>query len=324
MLPNSSRLSQATRPCRGASKISGKEGTGALLNQLLVVILLAGATCAQVAPSSFVTDGRVVPAPDIQPLAPSVTGNGLRALPTLLPQPQGQPTLMGGVIFKLDRVRDRMTLDLFGGGKTRILFDPRTHVYRDGMLGSLQDLQNGARVYVDTVLTGTDIFAQSIRVRTKDATGQSSGQVVSYDSRTGSLVLNDTMSPRQLKLRVLPVTVVSREGEAVSADDLRPGTLVAATFTSNADGQPAAHTISILAAPGNTFVFAGRVVQLDLHLDLLVIADPRDQKTYEVTFDPNIVVVNDRLREGAMVEATTRFDGGRYLASAIKIDSNPN
>jgi hypothetical protein len=191
-------------------------------------------------------------------------------------------------------------------------------------VASLGDLQNGSRVYVDTVLAGTDIFAQTIRVRTQDATGQSTGQVVSYDSRSGSLVLNDAISPRQLRLRVASTTAVSREGQAASTNDLLAGSLVSVAFLPNPGGQPTASAISILAAPGNKFVFVGRVTHLDLHLGLLVVVDPRDQKNYEVSFDPNMTGVTDSLHEGATVEAVTQFDGRRYMASTIKVEANPN
>lgn len=248
----------------------------------------------------------------------------MSGLPDLLAQPRGKATLIGGTVFKIDRVRDQMTLNLFGGGKTRILFDARTHIYRDGAEASLGDLKNGSRVYVDTVLAGVDIFAENIRVRTHDATGQSSGQIVSFDTHTGSLILSDAISPRQLTLQVSPATVVSRDGKTGSTNDLQAGSLVSITFLPNPSGQPTAHTISILAAPGNTFVFVGRIVHLDLHLGLLVVADPRDQKSYEITFNPTTAGVNEKLREGTTVEAVTQFDGGRYLASTIKVDSNPN
>jgi hypothetical protein len=297
------------------------------VNRLLMLVVLGGTAWAQVGSSAFSTEGHVPSAPELQPMTPVVTttgGNDIKGLPDLLPQPKGKATLVGGTIFKVDRVRDQMTLNIFGGGKTRILFDARTHIYRDGVLTSPADLKNGARVYVDTVLAGVDIFAQNIRVRTQDATGQGSGQVASYDARTGVLVLNDAISPRQLKLKMLPSTVVSRDGQAASSSELRAGTLVSVTFLPDGNGQPAAHTISILAAPGSTFVFVGRLIHLDLHLGLMVVIDPRDQKTYEISFDPSVTAVVDNLREGATVEAVTRFDGARYMASAIKIDSNSN
>ena len=297
------------------------------MKRLLVVTLLAGTACAQTGSSAFANPAAAPPAPEIRPNPSSMTsmhGDHIIGLPDdLLPQPKGKVTLIGGTVSKLDRVRDQMTIDLFGGGRTHILFDARTRIYRDGTLASLGDLQNGSRVYVDTVLAGIDIFAQSIRVRTQDASGQSNGQVVSYDAGTGSLIVNDTMSPRQLRLHVLPTTVMSRDGHAASVSDLLPGTLVALTFLPATNGPPAARNISILAVPGNTFVFVGRVVQLDLHLGLVVVAG-HDQKSYEITFDPRLTGVPDNLREGANVEVVTRFDGGRYMASNIKVDANPN
>ncbi len=297
------------------------------MNRLLLLGALAGTAWAQMGSSAFSAERRVSSAPEVPPNTPPVvvvsTANGTNSLPDLLPQPKGKATLIGGTVFKIDRVRDQLTLNLFGGGRTRILFDARTHIYRDGAVASLGDLQDGSRVYVDTVLAGTDIFAKNIRVRTQDATGQSSGQVVSYDPRTGALVLNDAISPQQLRLHVSQSTAVSREGQTASTNDLLAGSLISVTFQPNPGGQTTARTISILAAPGNAFTFVGRVVQLDLHLGLAVVVDPRDQKHYEISFDPRVTAVPDNLREGVTVEAVTRFDGGRYLASTIKVDSNP-
>jgi len=54
-----------------------------------------------------------------------------------------------------------------------------------------------------------------------------------------------------------------------------------------------------------------------------VLVDPRDQKSYEIDFDPNAIPVSEDLREGATVEATTAFDGRRYVASAITVESRP-
>jgi hypothetical protein len=296
------------------------------MNALLMLVVLTGMACAQTVSSAFSTNGHMSPAPEAQPASVGTTSalsNGA-AMPDLLPQPQGKATLMGGTIVKVDRVRDQLTLNLFGGGRARILFDARTRIYRDGATAALGDLQNGARVYVDTVLAGVDVFAQNIRLRSDVASGQSSGQVVSYDAGAGFLVVNDAISPRQLRLRVSATTVISREGKTASANDLRGGTLVSVTFVPSPSGPPAAHTISILAAPGNTFVFLGRVIHLDLHLGLLVVANPHDQKSYEITFDPRTVGVTDSLREGTTVEVVARFDGSHYLASTIKVDSNPN
>ena len=74
-------------------------------------------------------------------------------IPDLPPLPSAKATLVGGTIQKLDRVQDRVTLELFGGGKTTVFFDGRTNVYRDGQPSSLAALKPGERVYLDTILS---------------------------------------------------------------------------------------------------------------------------------------------------------------------------
>ena len=51
----------------------------------------------------------------------------------LLPQPRGQTTLVGGTIRLLDQVRDQVTVRVFGGRDMVVLFDDRTHFFRDGV-----------------------------------------------------------------------------------------------------------------------------------------------------------------------------------------------
>lgn len=318
--------SQATPLIRGASKGSANEGVGVCMNRFLIAVLLGSMACAQTAPSAFSTDARLASPAVNEPIKPAETSNPtvhVSRLPDLLPRPEGKATLIGGTISKIDRVRDGIIVKVFGGGNLRILFDGRTHIYRDGVASSPTDLQSGQRVYADTMLAGADIFARNIRAVTQDPTGQTIGQVVSYDARSGELVLNDAISPKSIKLRIAPATVISREGRAASTSELLSGALVTIAFLSNGGGQPVARQVSILAAPGNVFVFVGRVVHLDLHLGLLVVIDPRDQKSYEISFDPSVISVSDNLREGATVEATTAFDGRRYMATAIRVESSP-
>src|SRR4051812_37430222 len=51
-------------------------------------------------------------------------------LPDLPPVPKADATLVGGTIDRIDSVRDKITVRLFGGGKQSVLFDPRTRIYR--------------------------------------------------------------------------------------------------------------------------------------------------------------------------------------------------
>jgi hypothetical protein len=302
------------------------------MKQFLILLFLGAVACAQTAvqttaqteSASFSAIGvSSVAAPGLVEETQTQV-KSVNSLPELLPQPKGKPTLTGGTIAKVDRVHNELTINIFGGGRARILFDGRTHIERNGAGASENDLQNGERVYLDTMRAGNNVFASSIRVAARGATGQVRGQVLSYNSRTGELLLNDAASPQRVKLHIVSATTFfSREHQAASGNDLKPGALVSAEFLGNDAGQVVAREISILAGPGDRFVFVGRVAQLDIHTGLIVLIDPRDHKSYEVNFDPNALSLSDDLREGAIVEATTDFDGHRYVANAIRVDSKP-
>lgn len=292
------------------------------MSQFLVLLMFAGLASAQVVSSQFSGEGSLPPA-SIKPETSLIaTGpNSYASLPDLLPKPQGKTTLIGGTVAKMDRVRDEMTIKVFGGGTAHVLFDSRTHINRDDATASLNAIQNGNRIYVDTRMAGQYIFAQNIRVITQPATGQSMGQVVSYNAKTGDLMVSDAIFPRKIALHVQPDTQISRDGVNISANELLPGSLVSLGFQSG-HGQLVVLQITILAAPGNAFVFVGHVTHLDLHTGSLVVVDPRDEKSYDISFDPNAINIADDLREGATVEVTTTFNGRQYVASAIKVDSD--
>ena len=80
----------------------------------------------------------------------------------LPPVPKAGATLVGGVISKLDRVRDRMVVKPFGGGQLEISFDPRTKFFRGEQVATARDLRLGDRVHVETVNEGSRIFAKQI------------------------------------------------------------------------------------------------------------------------------------------------------------------
>ena len=71
-------------------------------------------------------------------------------------------------------------------------------------------------------------------------------------------------------------------------------------------------------------MFVGNVVFLDLHSGLLALLDPRDNKRYDVSFDAARFPMSRELHEGADVTLTADFDGSRYVASAITINSAPD
>jgi hypothetical protein len=106
----------------------------------------------------------------------------------------------------------------------------------------------------------------------------------------------------------------------VQSSTLTTGSLVAVKFSSEGNGHEIAREISILALPGTRYTFAGQVVHVDLRTGLLVINSSTDHKTYEVYLDPSLSP-DENLHTGAVVTVITNFEGSRYVARALSIDS---
>ncbi len=242
-------------------------------------------------------------------------------LPDLPTLPKGKATLVGGTIQKLDRVQDRLTLQVFGGDKLKVLFDTRTRIYEDGLLASAADLREGDRVYVDTMLDGSAVFARNISIRKSASLGESHGVILRYSSGKGELVMRDALSPQAVKVRVTPATKITQGDRTVSPATLSAGTLIAVKFGSESNGRDVAREVSILAVPGASFTFQGQVTALDLRTGLLVVTSPSDRKSYEIYLDP-AVGVDSALREGVTVSVKTKFDGSRYVARSLTINAS--
>jgi hypothetical protein len=237
-------------------------------------------------------------------------------LPDVPPVPKGQPSLIGGTIVHLDRVRDRATVQVFGGKDMKVLFDGRTEVYRGEQKASIRDLKEGDRVYLSTVLDGTDIFARTIRVNS-GVGGDAQGQLVSFAPEKGELIMRDTLSPRPLTLRVTSSTVIREQDQPATTAALQQNALIAVQFTPDNEGRGVASRVSIIAKPGSTFTFTGRVVFLDMHIGQLSVEDPRDKKNYDVSFDPRVTRIQGDLREGSQVTITAIFRGTGYVAESV-------
>lgn len=242
----------------------------------------------------------------------SITVDPSSLLPELPPVPKGNATMVGGTIDRVDLVRDKVTVRLFGGGKESFLFDPRTQVYRAGKSSTIADLREGERIYLDTILDGDSVFARSIRLTGARATGSSQGVVLRFQSDRGELTLRDAISPEPVAVRVSSSTKVMRGDKAVPVSTLVPGSLVAVSFSSAQGARNTATEISILAQPGTQYTFFGEVVHIDLRTGLLVLKSATDRKTYEVYLSPSINP-DERLQPGATVQVVTRFDGERYV-----------
>jgi len=241
-------------------------------------------------------------------------------LPDLPAMPRGKSTVIGGSIREVDGVRDQLTLNIFGGRGMKVLFDARTQVYRDGQKASLRDLRAGDHVSVETMLDGTTVFARSIHMLSQLPEGECQGQVMSYDRGNGELMVRDSLSPKPIKLHVSSATTIVRQGQDSSSGDLIAGTLISIHFQADNGGQNVARRIAVLATPGSNFVFSGNVIFLDLHQGLMALVDPRDDKRYEISFDPDHFVISRDVHEGTAVTVTANFDGARYSASAVTVN----
>jgi hypothetical protein len=113
--------------------------------------------------------------------------------------------------------------------------------------------------------------------------------------------------------------VILHGDRPASPAELQPGSLVAVAFLPSRDGHVSVQQISILALPGMTFTFSGRVEQFDLRRGLLTLVDPRDQKSYQVSFDPTVRALTRDVHEGVDVTVSASFDGKRYTAQSITL-----
>jgi hypothetical protein len=190
-------------------------------------------------------------------------------------------------------------------------------------------LRVGERVYVDTVLNGSWIFARNIRLKTT-AGGESQGAVISYhdayhgtnnSSDGGELLLRDALSPQPLKLRVTSQTrFIDNNGHTGAASTLIPGTLVSVKFGKQQEGRATAQEVSILAIPGTNLTFVGRVTGLDLSSGLLTLTSSTDGKSYDIYLNPSTIEAKDKLQRAADITVLTLFDGHRYVAHSITVN----
>jgi hypothetical protein len=283
--------------------------------RFLIVAILSSAAFAQLQSPADVKSAQI-PGDELV----SKLGGPTAFLPDLPAMPRGKSTVIGGSIRQVDGVRDQLTLNIFGGHAMKVLFDERTQVYRDGQKTSLRDLREGDHVSVETMLDGTTIFARSIHMLSNLPEGECQGQVVSYDRGKGEMMVRDLLSPAPIKLHVSSATTIVGQGQAVSTGNLIAGTLISIHFQADSTGQNVASKIAVLATPGSAFVFSGNVIFLDLHRGLMALVDPRDDKHYEISFDPNRFSISHDVHEGTAVTVTANFDGTRYAASNVTVN----
>jgi len=236
------------------------------------------------------------------------------------PLPKGKVTLVGGTVRSIDQIRNRMTVEPFGGGKMKFVFDERTHIYRDGQETTQLAIKKGDRVYVDSQLDGPRVFARNIRVVTQTMPADADGQLLRFDPQSGQLSMRDRLSSQPIRFRVTNDTQILRPNEqAGSAADLQPGSLVSVQFAPERANRGVAQKVTVLAVPGAAFRFAGTVTHLDLKTSTIAIENATDGKNYEIAFDRASVEGRDDLAVGAEVTVVAVFQGDKYLAREIAV-----
>jgi hypothetical protein len=235
-------------------------------------------------------------------------------------RPESKVGLVRGVLKQLDPIHDQLVIHTFGGGNIRIAYDPQTELFSQNVRTHLTNIPAGSVVSVDTVIKGGKLFALSVRTGASGA-AELNGQVVRYDSVKSELTLRDPMSPdKTVSVHITPSTTVVDRGQPASAQALSPGELLQVWFSPT---QHAASRVEILAAPGTSFSFAGRIVAVDLRSRVLALSNDSDQSIRELAIGSLDSSSLGFLQEGADVSIQAEFDGNRYNARSVTLVS-PN
>ncbi len=233
--------------------------------------------------------------------------------------PKGKVALIGGTVEKIDPIRQRITLRVFGNNKKMTLgYDERSHIYRDGVEASYKAVQPGERVYVDSMLDGTTLFARNMRVVTSLRPADARGQIINYNARNGVITVRDDLSSAPVTFRVTKETQVKGSG-ADSNIDLVPGSLVTVHFSSDHRRRDIAEEVTVLAMPGALFTFQGVVRHLDVKDGVISVENKSDSKLYDLYFDPT--TMGDDITVGSDVTISAEFLGSKYKAKSIRVNS---
>ena len=233
----------------------------------------------------------------------------------LMGELRGKTGLLRGVLKKVDPIHDQLFLHTFGGGDIRIAFDTRTELFVNDKPSRLSGIPAGSVVAIDTVMESGKLFARTVRSGNLGS-AEINGQVVRYDPTRSLLTLSDPMSPEEVALHVSPETKLVNAEQAAIPQALVAGALVRVSFSA---GNNVANTIEILATPGNTFTFEGKIVALDLRTRVLSLMNNTDQSLRDVAVNQIDDATLRQLHEGVPVNILAVFDGRAYNAQTVKL-----
>jgi hypothetical protein len=236
------------------------------------------------------------------------------------PLPHNRVTLMGGTVTSVNEIQNRITVKPFGGKqRLRMDFDMRTHIFLDGETGSGRDLKVGQRVYLDTMLNSSQIFAKNIWIRSGYGNGNARGQILDYDGRTNILTLRDEVASQPVHFRLDPAAVIHNGTQTGSVADLKPGSLVEVSFDSGKTHSGVVRELSLLATPGSSFTFLGTITYIDVSQKLISVANQNDGKNYDIYFESLPSAILQSLHEGSEAAVSALFDGRRYVAQKVDV-----
>lgn len=288
----------------------------ALASIVIGGIFFAGPVFGQ--PQTGFTNGASTP----QPSASNPPTNSVRhsddydPLLDLPPLKHEKVTLIGGIVVRLDEVMNHMVFQPFGTNqKMQVHFDTRTHFYLDGKPITEREVKQGQRIYLDTQLNGDRVFAKTIWIRSSAESGVGRGQIIDFDPGRRVLTVRDELSNQPLKLHLATNASISKANQPGSESDLVQGALVNIEFGAQRD----LRAITVLASPGSTFAFSGRVTFVDLSQKMIAIDNTSDGKKYDVAMDAIAPNVLRQIREGEQVSVSTVFDGTRYSARSVDL-----
>ena len=279
-----------------------------MLKALCIIFLATGLAPAQ------------TPAPAKADNSTTQRTNNLREL--FPPMPLGDKIgLVRGTLKGIDPVFDQLVLQTFGDGELRIKFDQRTELLSSTAHAKLTSLPAGSVLSIDTVTTQDGkLFARSVR-SSASSYAELNGQVINYDASRAELTLRDPVSPEDVSLRLTPKTTIIRQGQTASIGILSPGMLVLVWAL---PVQKTVERIEILAKPGDSFTFAGKVIAVNLREHVLSLLNDSDQSLHELHFLSPSNNELALLREGNSVTITAEFDGSHYNVRSIAAVPQPH